>query len=185
MNNPFLIGERIYLRPLEEEDLERCLRWINDPEILTTLGRRFPMSRALERDWLTDQYKSEKHFSLAIVLKEGDQHIGNCGFNDIDPLNRKAVFGILLGEKDQWGKGYAPEAARLIAGYGFDQLGLHRIGLEVYSHNKRAQHAYEKVGFVHEGTIRESYFHDGRYYDTLIMRILESEWREHRATGLA
>lgn len=177
MKNPFLIGERIYLRPLDEADLDRCLQWINDPEVLRALGRRFPMNRTLEKEWLAGQYKSEKHFSLAIVIKDGDQHIGNCGFNDIDYVNRKAVFGILIGEKDQWEKGYGPEAARLIVDYGFKQLGMHRISLEVYSHNARAQRAYKKVGFVLEGRMRESYFRDGCYYDTLIMAILEAEWR--------
>lgn len=179
MKNPFLIGERVYLRPLDEEDLERCMRWINDPEVLCTLGRHFPMSRTLEREWLTGQYKSEKALSLAIVVKDGDRHIGNCGFNDIDYVNRKAVFGILIGEKDQWGKGYGPEAARLIVDYGFNQLNLHRISLTVYSNNPRAIRSYEKVGFVHEGTLRESYFRDGHYHDTLIMTILKSEWKIH------
>jgi len=176
MKNPFLIGERVYLRPLDEADLDRCLGWINDPEVISTLGRRFPMSATLEREWLTGQYKSEKALSLAIVVKDGDRHIGNCGFNDIDYANRKAVFGILIGEKDQWGKGYGPEAARLIVDYGFNQLNLHRISLTVYSNNPRAIRAYEKVGFVHEGTLRESYFRDGRYYDTLVMAIVDRDW---------
>ena len=179
MKNPFLIGERVYLRPLDEADLDRCLGWINDPEVISTLGRRFPMSATLEREWLTGQYKSEKALSLAIVVKDGDRHIGNCGFNDIDYVNRKAVFGILIGEKDQWGKGYGPEAARLIVDYGFNQLNLHRISLTVYSNNPRAIRSYEKVGFVHEGTLRESYFRDGHYHDTLIMTILKSEWKIH------
>jgi len=176
MRNPFLIGERIYLRPLEEEDLDRCMRWINNPEITANLERRLPMSRTLEQEWLTGQYKSEKGFSLAIVLKDGDHHIGNCGLHSIDYVNRNAEFGIMIGEKEQWGKGYASEAARLIINYGFNQLGMHRIFLHVYSHNERAQRVYEKVGFRLEGSMRESYFRGGRYYDTLIMSILESEW---------
>ncbi len=177
MNNPFLIGNRIYLRPLDESDVDRCLRWINDPEVLSTIGQRFPKSRIREEEWLATQYKSEKHFSVAIVIKDGDRHIGNCGFNDIDYANRKAVFGILIGEKDEWDKGYGTEAARLLVDYGFNQLNLHRISLQVYSNNPRAIRAYEKAGFTREGTMRESYFRNGRYYDTLIMAILNAEWR--------
>lgn len=178
MINPFLIGDRIYLRPLDEEaDLDRCLGWINDPEVLTTLGRRHPMGRAAEREWLQEQYKSEEHLNLAIVLKDGDRHIGNCGFNEVDYVNRSAVFGILIGEKDAWGQGYGPEAARLILKYGFEELGLHRIGLEVYSHNPRAIRAYEKAGFVREGTMRESYYRNSVYHDTIVMSVLESEWK--------
>ena len=178
MKTPFLIGERIYLRPLNKEDLNRCLSWINDPAVITNLGRRLPVNRTQEEEWLANQYKSNRSFSLAIVLTEGDRHIGNCGFNDIDYLNRKAVFGIMIGEKDCWNKGYGTEATRLMIGYGFEQLNLHRISLTVYSHNARAIRAYEKAGFKLEGRMRESYFRNGRYHDTLIMAILESEWRQ-------
>ena len=176
MRNPFLTGKRIYLRPLDNEDLDRCLRWINNPQITSTLTMRFPMSRAQEESWILSHYKDHSDLPLAIVVKDGDQHIGNCGLHSIDYVNRSAEFGIMIGEKGQWGKGYAPEAAQLIIDYGFKQLGMHRIFLHVYSHNERAQRAYEKVGFKHEGTLREAYFRDGRYYDDLIMSILESEW---------
>ena len=179
MNAPFIVGERIYLRPLDEEaDLDRCLRWINDPGVLVALGRRQPMGRAAEREWLQGQYKSDRHMNLAIVIKDGDRHIGNCGFNEIDYVNRNAVFGILIGEKDVWGHGYGPEATQLILKHGFEELGLHRIGLDVYSHNARAIRVYEKAGFVREGTLRESYFRNGVYHDTIVMSVLESEWRK-------
>lgn len=176
MQNQFLIGERIYLRGLDKDDLDRCLRWINDPAITSTLTMRFPMSRTQEESWLLSHYKDRSDLPLAIVINERDQHIGNCGLHRIDYVNRNAEFGIMIGEVDQWGKGYAVEAARLIIDYGFKQLGMHRIFLHVYSHNLRAQRVYAKVGFINEGTLRESYFRDGRYYDTLIMGIMESEW---------
>ena len=172
----FIDGERLYLRPLEESDLDSCMRWINDSEILQFLARRHPMGRVQEKEWLADQYKSDNYLNLAIVLKDGDRHIGNCGFNEIDYINRNAIFGILIGEKDAWHQGYGPEAAELILKHGFEQLGLHRIELDVYSLNERAQKAYEKVGFSLEGTRRESYFRNGQYHDTHVMSILESEW---------
>jgi len=172
----FIDGERLYLRPLEESDLDLCMRWINDSEILQFLGRRHPMGRVQEKEWLASQYKSESHLNLAIVLKDGDRHIGNCGFNDIDFINRSAVFGILIGEKDAWHQGYGPEAAKLVLSHGFEQLGLHRIELDVFSLNERAQKAYEKVGFTLEGTKRDSYFRNGQFHDTHVMSILESEW---------
>jgi RimJ/RimL family protein N-acetyltransferase len=178
MKNPFLIGERIYLRPLDEGDLERCLGWINDPEILATLGRRSPMSRSMEREWLLGQYKEDRTFSLAIILKDGDRHIGNTGLHGITSVDRSAEFGILIGDKDVWGQGYGAEAAHLVLDYGFSQLGLHRIWLRVFSFNERARRLYEKVGFRLEGTLRESYFRNGEFHDTLIMSVLSTEWRK-------
>jgi len=176
MQTVFMDGERLYLRPLESTDLDRCMAWINDSKMLPFLGRHHPMSRVQETEWLASQYKSEKHVNLAIVLKEGDRHIGNCGFSNIDYINRVAMFGILIGESDAWNQGYGTEATRLILAYGFEQLNLHRIELEVYSLNPRAKKAYEKVGFKLEGTKRESYYRNGQFHDTHIMAMLRSEW---------
>jgi len=182
MGAPFIVGERIYLRPLDAEtDLDRCLGWINDPELQARIGRRHPMGRTQEQQWLADQYKREDHMNLAVVLKDGDQHVGNCGFNQIDFVNRSAEFGILIAERDAWGKGYGPEAARLILEYGFEELGLHRVWLWVFSFNEHAIRAYEKAGFTHEGILREAYFRHGRFHDHHVMSVLEQEWRTKEA----
>ena len=176
MKTPFLTGERLYLRPLDEEDLDRCLRWINDPELQARIGRRHPMSRAQEQEWLAGQYKREDHMNLAIVLVDGDRHVGNCGFNQIDFINRSAEFGILIAERDVWGQGYGPEAARLILKYGFEEFGLHRVELTVFAFNEHAMRAYQKAGFVHEGTKRQAYFRGGTFHDVHVMSVLASEW---------
>jgi len=178
MQVPFIVGDRVYLRPLDAEtDLDRCLGWINDPELQVRIGRRHPMSRVQEQEWLAGQYKREDHMNLAIVLKDGDRHVGNCGFNRIDFINRNAEFGILIAERDAWGKGYGPEAAQLILKYGFEELGLHRIWLWVVAFNEHAIRAYEKAGFTHEGTCRQEYFRRGEFHDVKLMSVLESEWR--------
>jgi RimJ/RimL family protein N-acetyltransferase len=179
MQTPFLVGNRLYLRPLEKEDLDRCVRWINDSEVTSTLLLRFPMNQESEQKWFASQYQDNTNIILAIVVQDGDRHIGNCGLHKIDYVNRNAEFGIMIGEKKEWGKGYAPEAAFLILDYGFRQLGLHRIGLEVFSHNPRAQRVYEKVGFVREGAKRESYFRDGQFHDTIVMGILKPQWKSY------
>ncbi len=177
MNVPFLVGDRIYLRPLDADaDLDRCLGWINDPELQARIGRRHPMSRAQEKEWLAGQYKREDQLNLAIVLKDTDQHVGNCGFNQIDFINRCAEFGILIAERDAWSKGYGPEAAGLILKHGFEELGLHRIWLWAFSFNQHAVRAYEKAGFKHEGVLREAYYRHGAYHDHIVMSVLESEW---------
>jgi RimJ/RimL family protein N-acetyltransferase len=177
MDCPFLVGERLYLRSLDEADLDRCLRWINDPDLLPFLMRRTPMNRSSEREWLLGQGQSETTFSLAIVLKDGDRHIGNAGLHGIHPFNRNAEFGILIGEADAREQGYGTEATRLLVDHGFRELGLHRIQLHVYAFNARARRAYEKAGFRAEGTKREAYYRNGRFHDVIVMSILESEWR--------
>lgn len=177
MNRPFLEGDRIYLRPLDvDTDLDRCLEWINDPELQARIGRRQPMSRAQEQEWLTGQYKRDDHLNLAVVLKDGDQHVGNCGFNTIDFINRSAELGMLIAERDAWGKGYGPEAVGLLLKHGFSELNLHRIWLWAFSFNQHAVRAYEKAGFKHEGVLRDAYYRHGAYHDHIVMSVLRSEW---------
>ena len=176
MQTPFLIGDRLYLRPLGEADLDLCMTWINDSELIPYLNRRLPMGLEQERSWLKNQYDDPSSFSLAIVLKDGDMHIGNCGLHRISRFDRSAEFGIMIGDPGSREQGYGTEAGRMLIGFAFHELNLHRVELNVFSFNKRAQVAYEKLGFVHEGTKRASYFRHGVYHDTLMMSILETEW---------
>jgi len=178
MRNPFLIGERLYLRPLELGDLEACLRWINDPEVTRTLALYRPLNSLREREWLERLYKDDRDIVLAIILKESDKHIGNVGLHRIDWKDRRAELGILIGEREEWGKGYGAEAIELMLDYAFTKLNLHRVFLRVYANNPRAIRCYEKIGFRREGVLRESHFAEGRYWDTLVMGILQREWRE-------
>ena len=83
----------------------------------------------------------------------------------------------MIGEKQFWDLGFGTEAMHLLCKVGFEMLNLHRIMLRVLSDNARAIKAYEKVGFVHEGTLREANFKNGKYIDMHVMSILRSEWQ--------
>lgn len=173
----FLRGERVALRPLEPEDLEPCLRWINDPEILQYVSRVHPMHREREREWLAGLGKSESDAVFGIALADGGRLVGSCGLHKIRLPNRSAELGILIGETEFQGQGLGAESVRLLCGYGFDWLGLHRIELRVYAYNRRAIRCYEKCGFRREGVLREGRFWAGRFHDVLLMGLLEHEHR--------
>jgi RimJ/RimL family protein N-acetyltransferase len=76
-----------------------------------------------------------------------------------------------------FGRGYGSEATRLVVDYALDQVGLHRLSLEVFDHNPRARRVYEKCGFVLEGRLREALLWDGERHDSLTMAILQSDPR--------
>ena len=172
-----LVGDRIYLSPRSIEDVEKFTEWMNDFEITDYLGRSgSTMSLAGEKRYLETEDNSQGVFSI-ITLKE-DKLIGSIelkGVNDIN-TNRKATLGIFIGDKEYQNKGYGTEAIRLILEYGFKYLNLHSIKLYVFSFNKRAQRCYEKCGFKEVGKSREDVFINGKWYDTIIMDILENEF---------
>lgn len=175
MQNAFLIGERIYLRPLELGDAATITPWFNDQAVIRHLLRHQPMSVRAEEEWLAKAGQGDDVI-LGIVLKDGDRLIGSTGLHKFDWRCRHAAFGIVIGIQEEWGKGYGTEATKLIVRHGFETLNLNRIWLEVYEYNQRGQHAYEKAGFQLEGRWRQHTFRDGRYWDVLLMGVLRDEW---------
>ncbi len=184
MRNAFLIGRRLYLRPLELEDADLVRGWLNDPEVRRFLRINAPLNRLAEEAFIRGltERRSTLERVLVVVLREGERPIGTVGLHDVAPAcERTATVGIAIGEKDCWGQGYGAEALGLLLEHAFDELNLHRVGLTVYAHNPRALACYEKLGFVREGAWREAHFVDGRYVDEVLMGILAREWRERRA----
>ena len=176
MQNPFLIGDNVYLRAIEMEDAPRFVEWLNDPEVRCYLARNFPpLNLGREREWIENLYKDQNSVTFAMVLKESDKLIGSTGL-DVDWRNRHAAFGIAIGDKTEWSKGYGTEATKLVVRYGFDTLNLNRIFLTVFDHNPRAMRVYEKAGFVKEGVLRQDRYVNGAYRDAIVMGILREEW---------
>jgi RimJ/RimL family protein N-acetyltransferase len=172
-------GERIRLRAAEREDVNKFCVWVNDPEVTRHLSLYLPMSRVDEENWFDAMSKREQsEKTLVIEIRDGDgwKMIGNCGVFDIDPVNRLAELGIMLGEKDEWNKGYGTETMSLLLRHCFDTLNLNRVYLHVYAENLRAKRAYEKAGFVEEGRLREAVYKHGKYDDVIVMSVLRSEW---------
>jgi RimJ/RimL family protein N-acetyltransferase len=178
VQNPFLVGPTVYLRPLEPQDARAVTPWFNDAEVTRFMLRYRPMSVAEEEASLRRLADNPGDVHLGIALRESDRLVGATGLHQVDVRNRHAAFGIVIGEKDFWGKGLGSEATRLMVRYAFGTLNLNRVWLEVYEYNPRAVRVYEKVGFRVQGRLRQDTFHDGRYWDTLVMGVLREEWRD-------
>ena len=170
-----LIGDRIYLSPINKEDFEKYTEWINDLEISMNLGNAHQIyTLHKEKEFLEEVSEN----SFAIILKENDQLIGNCGLIDVEQVTKKAELGIFIGEKEYLNRGYGTEAIKLLLDYGFNLLNLHNIMLEVFSFNKRAISCYKKVGFKEIGRRREAREIAGKKYDEVFMDILATEFTE-------
>jgi RimJ/RimL family protein N-acetyltransferase len=176
-------GERVRLRATERDDVKKFYVWVNDPDVTKYLSLYLPMSTVDEENWfdaMTRRDQSEK--TLVIEMRDGENWkvIGNCGVFGIDPVNRFGELGIMLGEKDEWNKGYGTETMILLLRHCFDTLNLNRTYLQVYADNARAIRSYEKAGFVEEGRLREAVYRYGKYENVIIMSILRSEWLERK-----
>jgi diamine N-acetyltransferase len=176
---PIIRAERIYLRPAERSDVEAFVRWFADADVTRYLKARAPFSQAMEERWfdqmLEKQGKSDYHFVICLVAD--GRPIGTAGLHQLDLENGSAAFGISIGEKGEWNKGYGTETLQAISDFGFGQLRLERIWLEVYAPNKAGQRAYQKAGFRHEGALRNAHFANGEHTDVLLMALLRDEWQ--------
>jgi RimJ/RimL family protein N-acetyltransferase len=173
-----IYGERVRLRAVEREDIKKFCVWVNDPDVTRYLSLYLPMSAVDEENWFEAMTKrDQREKALAIEVRDGNgwKMIGNCAVFDLDDVNRMGELGIMLGEKDEWNKGYGTETMLLLLRHGFDTLNLNRVHLRVYAENKRAKRAYEKAGFVEEGCLREAVFKYGKYDDVIVMSVLRSE----------
>ena len=173
-----LVGERVRLRGVRDDDLPTLAKWEMDPGRLTTLSNRLtPPSEAAARERIAKWSTNEKDdLGLAIeTLDDPPVLVGNIGLFDVRTKDRVAELGIALG-REYIGRGYGTDAVRVIVAYGFREIGLHRIALSVAPYNPAGIRAYEKAGFVEEGRYRESVLHDGHWYDEVLMSILDREW---------
>ena len=179
-----IFGDRVRLRGVEKEDIQKFVVWLNDPEVTQHLLMYYPLTNRQEEQWFEDLKKLEPaEQPLAIELKtdQGWRLIGNSSYHHIDWRNRSGEIGIFIGDKDYWGQGYGREALKLLLQFGFNGLNLNRVYLQVFETNPRAIRVYEHVGFVHEGRLRQDIFLNGRYIDVFIMSILRAEWAANPA----
>ena len=174
----FLTGERLYLRPIEAEDLPFIRRWANDPEVRRLTGEALPMSKAGADEFLERVRQDKERVWFVVVLKENDRVIGEAGLLRMFHPWRNTDLSIIIGDKEAWGKGYGTEAILLLLDYAFGYLGFHRVSVGVVGFNERALRFYEKVGFKREGLQRDGYYYDHAFHDFVMMSILEDEFRQ-------
>ena len=174
----FLTGERLYLRPIEAEDLPFIRRWANDPEVRRLTGEALPMSKAGADEFLERVRQDKERVWFVVVLKENDCVIGEAGLLRMFHPWRNTDLSIIIGDKHAWGQGYGTEAILLLLDYAFGYLGFHRVSVGVVGFNERALRFYEKVGFKREGLQRDGYYYDHAFHDFVMMSILEDEFRQ-------
>jgi len=121
-----LIGERIYLSPQNNEEIEKFTEWLNDFETTDYIGRSSYIT-TLEGEKKYFEENLNKNYNFFIITLKEDKLIGIVGLENYDSINRTATLGIFIGDKDYRNEGYGTEAFSARIKYAFDVLGLRRI----------------------------------------------------------
>jgi len=169
-------GKRVNLRAIERSDLATLRDMRND----TRSNQYFRTWRQLNMDdqewFFKNVVMGDNHIVFGIENKIGEL-IGVCRLSFINWQTRSAETGIYIKIEEE-GKGYGTEALRMLVDFGFNQANLHRIKAGIRADNTASIEIFNKVGFEVEGTLRDSFFRNGRYYDTIVMSILEKDLNE-------
>lgn len=183
---PTLHGERVTLRSFRDDDLPLIREALNDPEVNRLTGSMHTSSQAPStpeeplRAWYSTRHEQGERLDLMIEERATGLWVGEVVLNEWDEGNQACGFRILIGPGGQ-NRGLGSEATRLIVDYAFEHLPLHRIELEVYAFNPRAQQVYTKAGFVVEGRRRDALLYDGERIDAILMSILRPDWESRRS----
>jgi RimJ/RimL family protein N-acetyltransferase len=170
-------GSKVALGPYTQQHVELTVGFKQDPETEIYGSGTFEAT-TLERE--TERFdkvsKDPTRVLFAIYALEDLTFIGDTGLRRIDQRHGTATFGIGIGHKAYWSKGYGTEAAKLVLDYGFRFLNLYNIGLDTTSYNARAIRAYQKAGFKEIGRRRGAILLAGKRYDEVQMDCLASEF---------
>jgi RimJ/RimL family protein N-acetyltransferase len=179
MFGPLLRGEKVTLRPARENDAEHFVRWFADMEVTRFLNRRTAISLQQEQEFLKKVGESKD--DVWWVIEVDGKAIGATGIHGIDWLDANGTTGIMIGEKDQWKKGYATEAMELRTRYAFRELNLHKLMTEVASENEASRKALEHNGYRTVGVRREQTFREGKWHDRWLGEVLRDDWEKLQA----
>ncbi|MCC6597443.1 MAG: GNAT family N-acetyltransferase [Alphaproteobacteria bacterium] len=178
---PFFVQETARLK-LETLTLDNMsgdyFDWLRDPEVLRYLEVRHAPAQTPERirAFVRDMLISPDNLLMGIFTKSDEKHIGNIKLGPLNRAHFRADIGIIIGDKDSWGKNYATEAIQGISVLAFETLGLLRVQAGAYENNHASIRAFEKAGFEKEGVLRGYWLDDeGVAQDGILMGKLANE----------
>jgi RimJ/RimL family protein N-acetyltransferase len=184
MDRPFLVGEKIYLRPFDVDDIEGdYIQWVNDSEIIGHLASNaFPKTKSELVDFVNDVLNNRDYVFFAVIEKISGKHIGNVKIGPINWIDRRTNYGRMM-SKYSWGKGYGTEILQLLIQYIFEVLNLNRIIDYAVSSNKASIKSNEKAGMDVEGEIEQFVYKDGHYQNVTILGLTRKRYNAKKRDG--
>jgi [ribosomal protein S5]-alanine N-acetyltransferase len=186
MHKAFLVGERVYLRPFEREDIKGPYgNWIHDAKVTEHLtAGAFPYSDDELESYFERHINNRNAIFFSVVDKKSGKHIGNARLHSIDWVDRKATRGIMIGDRSVWGQGLGLEVINLLSAYAFERLNLNKLKSFTLVENIGVRKVNERAGYKIEGEARDEFFSKGKYHDVLYWGLLRSDYFKNKQDGV-
>ncbi len=170
-----LLCENLVLRSITSEDTDLILKWRNNENVKKYFIDQRELRKEDHMRWLKTKAETGSVVQFIITQKENGRAVGTVFLKDIDYQNRKAEYGVFLGEEDFIGKGIGTAVAGRMISYAFQELKLHKVYLRVFEDNLRAVACYEKAGFQKEALLKDDVLIHNEFRNIIIMGILNTE----------
>jgi RimJ/RimL family protein N-acetyltransferase len=177
-NPPFRVGRNILLRIPNASDAEVLCAYMNNPSVNMFLSRRMPLSMSQEQEWIASRQDQGPHaFTFVIEHITDEKTIGTIGIHGIDYIHRTATTGTAIGVTEYQKKGLGTEAKMLLLDFAFNVLNLRIIESRVLAYNEGSLKYAKKCAYEKVAELPERYFHNGTYYNEIILDCRVERWR--------
>lgn len=170
--------DTIKIRPIKESDTDKIIKWRNNPNVYRNFIYQKKLTRKEHLEWLNTQIKTKKVFQFIITSILDSKDIGSIYLRNVDNKNKKAEFGIFIGDDSSRGKGFGSISTKKILEFAFKKLRLNKVFLRVLADNHQAISSYKKNNFKIEGRFKEDVIIKGKKKDIIFMALLKKEWEK-------
>ncbi len=181
--NIIIQGDDLYLRTLNHKDATSYWwKWFNDKDVTRFMNKGHEENTPKKQlEFLKKMQLSTSDCVLGIFYKKNNQHIGTTAIHNIRNENgmKKGNFGIVIGEKLFWGKGFGTKAWSMMINYGFNNLGLDLIETKIFASNIASLKLAEKIGFEHIEIKINDLQKDGKMIDRIVLQLKRNQWKKN------
>ncbi len=176
-----LKGLLVGLTAIERTDLKQLMNWRNKPEFRKHFREYRELNLIMQEQWFEKNTLDDPCTIMFAIRRLSDSELlGCCGLVSINWIHRHADLSLYIGWKDAYidNKGYAEDAGKILLRYAYNGLALNKVWTEIYGIDKKKKELHDKLGFHQDGILRHNYFHDGEWWDSLMLSLLASEFKQ-------
>ena|ERR1041385_6303325 len=173
-------GDKIFLRRITEQDITpEYVAWLNDPDVtrgLETVAQ--PYTEEMLRQYIHEVVGNENTWMFVVADKKSGKSIGTAKVHNINKKNGTCNLGLMLGDKNYWGKGFGQDAYNTAIDFAFKTLGIRKIWEMANATNAASLSMCKKAGFQVEGQLKEHTFSEGKYIDKILLGLFARDWKK-------